>query len=148
MKHRGIWILCLGLLTGIAGCSPRPSSQEELIEICRPEGVPAARLRIGDLEVPHDQMVARLYHVELTGEYGISIRLAEEYAYQLTQITRENLNAQLPLALDEDVIAEPVVRTPILDGRILIAGNFTRLEASDIVARLSAPCPPQRNGAS
>ncbi|MCI4645763.1 MAG: hypothetical protein MRY64_13370 [Hyphomonadaceae bacterium] len=136
------------LLVGLAACSPRPSSQEQLIEVCRPEGVAGATLKIGPLEVPHDKMVARLHHVELTGEYGISIRLAEEYAYQLVQLTRESLNTNLVLALDEDVIAEPMIRSPILDGRILIAGNFTRLEASEIVARLSVPCPPQRDGAS
>ena len=136
------------MLAGLAACSPRPSSQDQLIEVCRPAGMEAATLRIGEMEVPHDRMVARLHHVEITGEYGISIRLAEQYAYQLAQMTRENLNQRLPLAVGEDVIAEPVIQTPILDGRILIAGNFTRREAADIVARLSVPCPPEPGSGS
>ncbi len=148
MIHRRAGILRLCILAGLAACSPRPSSQEQLIEICRPAGMEAATLRIGEMEVPHDRMVARLHHVEITEEYGISIRLAEQYAYQLAQMTRENLNQSLPLAVGEDVIAEPVIQTPILDGRILIAGNFTRREAADIVARLSVPCPPESGSGS
>ena len=136
------------MLAGLAACEPRPSSQAQLIEICRSADLESATLRIGEMDVPHDRMVARLHYVELTGEYGISIRLAEEYAYQLVQITRENLNQPLPLALNEDVFAEPVIHTPILDGRILIAGNFTRREAEDVVARLSMPCPPERDSGS
>jgi len=29
---------------------------------------------------------------------------------------------------------------------VLISGNYTRSAASDIVARLSGPCPVQKNG--
>ncbi|MEL6567082.1 MAG: hypothetical protein AAFQ22_01605 [Pseudomonadota bacterium] len=134
----GILLVCLTL----AGCVDRPSAGESLTEICRPATVQPAQFGVGDLVVPRDQIVARLQHTSITDEYGISIRLTEQYSGAVAQMTRESLGQPLPLLLDNEVIAEPVVITPILDGRILISGNYTRTAASDIVARLSGPCPP------
>lgn len=138
---RGILFTILLAVSGaLAACEGRPASSETLEDICRPAELSAAALGIGDITVPHHKLVAQLHRSDLAGNYGISVRLAEEYAVQLAQLTRENLGEPLELWLDDIVIAEPVVRMPILDGRILISGNFTRSEAAEIVARLSRPC--------
>ncbi|MEM1150048.1 MAG: hypothetical protein AAGI03_05765 [Pseudomonadota bacterium] len=125
----------------IAACADRPEMEAGLTEVCRPIGVEPAELTIGELTVPRDQLVAQLQHSPITGAYGVSISLSEQYARSIARATRENLGQTLAVRLDDEVVAEPVVNTPILDGRVLITGNYTRTAASDIVARLSGPCP-------
>ena len=144
MTRTATGAFAFGLLVLISACSDRPSAEETLIEVCRPDNVVSSDLGVAELRVPHDQLVARVHFTEITGEYGVSIHLSEEYAREMAQITRENLNQPLVLSLDDEVVAEPVVQTPILDGRILISGNYTRSQASEIVARLSGPCPPPK----
>lgn len=133
--------LAILALAGAAACEARPATSETLEDVCRPAGLEAATLGIGDITVPHHKLVAQLHRSDIGGDYGISVRLAEEYAVELSRLTRENIGVPLALRLDDITIAEPVVQMPILDGRILISGNFTRAEASEIVARLSRPCP-------
>ncbi len=143
-KIAGVGIL-MGL-SALSACVDRSGDTPNLSAVCRPDGVAPAQLQIGEVAVPRDQLVAQLQHSPITGEYGVSINLAEEYALAVAQITRESLGQALPLRLDEELIAEPVVNTPILSGNVLISGNYTRSAASDIVARLSGPCPVQTGG--
>ncbi|MEM9738779.1 MAG: hypothetical protein AAF829_02850 [Pseudomonadota bacterium] len=141
----GSWsarIAVLVLSLGAAACTENVVTRDTVIEICRPANVEPALLGIGSLPVPRDQLVARVQHTSITEEYGVSIRLSEQYSEAVAQLTREKLGQPLAISLDETVIAEPLVVTPILDGRILITGNYTRSAASDIVAQLSGPCPP------
>lgn len=135
----GVIAACVAM----TGCAERPQAGASLSEVCRPESVAPAQLRIGDLVVPRDQLVAQLQHSPISAEYGVSINLSEDYASAIAQMTREKIGLTLPLYLDDELIAEPVVNTPILGGRVLISGNYTRSAASDIVARLSGPCPVQ-----
>ncbi|MEM1106822.1 MAG: hypothetical protein AAGH87_10565 [Pseudomonadota bacterium] len=125
-----------------AACNQAPADDDALIEVCRPAGVEAATLGIGEISIPHDLAIARVQYTGVTGEYAVAVRLSQDHAEALTQLTREQLNQPISISLDGVVLTAPVVRTPILDGRILISDNYTRYEASEIVARLSGPCPP------
>lgn len=145
-RKTAVFCIVAGCCLALSACAERAQAGASLSEVCRPESVAPAQLGIGTLVVPRDQIVARLQHLPITGEYGVSIRLSEAYAGAVAQMTREALGQPLALRLDDELIAEPVVNTPILDGRVLISGNYTRTAASEIVARLSGPCPVQSGG--
>ncbi len=131
----------LAILSGVvSACSEAPPSGPQLMELCRPDTVPDQPLLLGDLEIAAGTFDARLSINEAFGEYGVHISLGEGDARRLATLTRSRLNERLPLKIGDVVISEPVVRTPILDGQILIAGNFTRLGAEDVVRQISPPC--------
>ena len=131
---------CGGVLLELASCGPGIQSGPELVELCRPDTVPDKPLQIGDLTIAPGTFEARLSVDETFGEYGVQISLSEVDAARLATLTRSSLNERLPLKIGEVTVFEPVVRTPILDGRILMAGSFTRLGAEDIVRQISPPC--------
>ncbi|MEO0466018.1 MAG: hypothetical protein AAF216_05710 [Pseudomonadota bacterium] len=134
---RFVWLLPTGL---IAAClAPEPPVAEP---VCRPETISPAMLGIGPLEFAPQSVQAQVQEDSATGRFGITIQLDEDAAWSVATLTREQLGQPIELRLDEDVIASPVVHTPILDGRILISGDFTRFAATEIVERLAPPCLP------
>lgn len=124
----------------LVSCGGERESGPQYVELCRPDTVPDQALAIGDMEIAPGTFEARLSVNDAYGEYGVHIALNEDDAQRLAVLTRSRLNERLPLRIGEVVISEPIVRTPILDGRILIAGNFTRLGAEDVVRQISPPC--------
>lgn len=141
-RLKPLWVMLMlaACASGLAACSNGDDTGPRLVELCRPDTVPDQTLMIGDLDIAPGGFDARLSVNEAYGEYGVHIALGEEDARRLAILTRSSLNERLPLRIGEVVISEPVVRTPILDGRILISGNFTRLGAEDVVRQLSPPC--------
>ncbi|NBC19734.1 MAG: hypothetical protein GVY06_01590 [Alphaproteobacteria bacterium] len=140
MRKTARWVAILALV----GCAGPTDADGGLFSLCRPEGVAPGHLRIGDMQAHPETMEVRLDARGEGGWYGITIRLDPTAADRLAQVTRENIGQPLVLAIDGEIIAEPVVQTPILDGRVLISGNFTRHEAGAIVERLSPACPVDR----
>lgn len=138
-------LLGLGILSGCADRAPPPDG---FVDLCRPAGTEPGVLAIGDMEVAAGRMEVRLDARGESGWYGILIHLDPASADRLAQVTRERIGRPLALSIDGEVLAEPVVQTPILDGRLLISGNFTRHEASLIVERLSPPCTTDPAGAA
>ncbi|MEM7768173.1 MAG: hypothetical protein AAF253_11900 [Pseudomonadota bacterium] len=128
------------LAAALAGCVPSRDAGPELVELCRPDTVPDKPLRIGTLEVSPGTFDARLSVNDTYNEYGVHIALNQVDAQRLATLTRSTLNQRLPLRIGDVVISEPIVRTPILDGRILISGSFTRMGAEDVVRQISPPC--------
>ncbi len=126
----------------LAACTRSDPGDHGVVSLCRPAGTPPGQLAIGEMKVEAARMRVQLDARGEDGWYGILIGLDGPQADHLARITRENIGQPLRLAIDGNVLAEPVVRTPILDGRVLISGNFTRHEAGAIVAALSPACPP------
>lgn len=124
----------------VSACAAERDAGPQYVELCRPDTVPDQPLTIGNLEIAPGSFDARLSVHEAYGAYGVHITLDEADAQRLAILTRSRLNERLPLKIGEVLISEPIVRTPILDGRILISGNFTRLGAEDVVRQISPPC--------
>ena len=134
---RVLWLIpCLVL----ANCAAPARTQE--VEVCRPDGVEPAQLGIGPLEFSPQSFLASVQTSAPSVGYSIAIQLNETGAARVATLTREQLGRPVDLRLDDEVIASPVVHTPILDGRILIAGDFTRFTVTEIVERLAPPCQP------
>ena len=132
------YLSVLGFFVVSACLAPEP---EPSPEVCRPVDVEAAVLGIGRLEFQPRSLIAQVQEDPTTGAFGIHIQLDEAAAGRMATLTRESIGQALELRLDADVVATPTVTTPILDGRILIQGDFTRFAATEIVERLAPPCP-------
>jgi len=95
--------------------------------------------------------VAELFNkTELTGTYLETARLEfdqlgkptvalvfnPEGAAIFARITKENVNKILAIFLDDRIISQPVIQSEISSGQAQISGNFTTLEAKELVDNL------------
>lgn len=73
----------------------------------------------------------------LSNEPIVSITFTEEGASLFEKITRENTGRTLAIFLDGEVISSPRINEPISGGQAVIQGNFTAVEARDLVQNLN-----------
>lgn len=143
--RHGHWLIWAGLLAVTAGlwaCSGPSSPARSGPTTCRPADIPPSTLRIGDLEVPSSRLDVEIRPITQGEAYGVHIQLDAEAAGRLADMTRYAVGKTLPVSLGDDVLVEPVVQTPILDGNLLLSGQFTRSRAEAIAQNLSPPCDP------
>ncbi|HBD25142.1 MAG: protein-export membrane protein SecD [Candidatus Zambryskibacteria bacterium RIFOXYD1_FULL_40_13] len=74
---------------------------------------------------------------QLSGEPIVAITFNDEGRDLFAKITRENLGKVLAIFLDGGVISSPVIRDEIKDGKAVISGGFTPVEAKDLVRDLN-----------
>jgi preprotein translocase subunit SecD len=72
----------------------------------------------------------------------ISIQFNEEGSRMFEEITRENLNKQVAIYLDNAPISAPVVNSVITGGSAVIQGDFTVADAKTLVGRLNSGALP------
>ena len=78
------------------------------------------------------------------GRPAVSMRMNTNGSKRWRKVTRENLNKQIAIVLDDRVYSAPVVETEIADGSSQISGNFSIEEAKDLANILksgSLPAP-------
>ena len=63
----------------------------------------------------------------------VSMSMSAEAAKVWARLTRDNINRQIAIVLDNMVYSHPVVNTEITGGNSQISGNFTLEEAEDLV---------------
>ncbi len=83
--------------------------------------------------------------VQIGGNYNepyVSIELNEHGSRIFDQITRDNVNRQLAIILDQIVQSAPVIQERISGGQAQITGAFTMDEASDLAIVLRAGALP------
>ncbi len=67
----------------------------------------------------------------------VSLQFNDEGKELFAKITEENVGNVIGIFLDGKPISEPVVNEPIRDGKAVISGNFTTLEAQELVRNLN-----------
>lgn len=77
-----------------------------------------------------------------TGKPQISLEFNAEGATLFEQITADNIGKVLAIYLDGSVISAPVVQGAISGGTAQITGDFTPLEAKELVGRLNSGALP------
>ena len=77
-----------------------------------------------------------------TNTPGISLQFTSDGAKRFADITEQNVGQPLAIFLDGLPIEIPVVREKISDGRAQITGNFTPVQAKELVGRLNAGALP------
>jgi protein-export SecD/SecF family membrane protein len=56
--------------------------------------------------------------------------------------TKNNIGKPLAIILDGNLISAPIIQSEIVDGKAVITGNFTRIEAKELVSRLNTGALP------
>lgn len=127
------------LNSALAACTQGPADTEPP-DICRPADIEPAELSIGELTLAPGRFDAALHSAPGLRGYEIAITLSGQDAEALSRLTARHLGEPLVLKIGDEEMARPIVRTPILDGRVRISGDFTRAEAERLVLRLSPAC--------
>ncbi|HYO04133.1 MAG TPA: hypothetical protein VET27_20595 [Mycobacterium sp.] len=70
--------------------------------------------------------------------YAVDVEFDSDGAAELARITKIYAGDQIAYTLDTRVIGTSVIREPIADGRLTIAGDFTAESAGDLAAALQA----------
>lgn len=78
------------------------------------------------------------------GRPAVSLRMTKQGTKKWADLTTENVNKPIAIALDNIIYSAPNVINPILDGNSQISGSFTVEEASDLAnilqsGKLAAP---------
>ncbi len=71
-----------------------------------------------------------------TEEAAVQISFDEVGKKRLSELTSKNVGSMIAIILDGEVLTTPVIREPILDGVVLVSGNFTPQEAKDLALQL------------
>lgn len=87
----------------------------------------ALALKVGSAEAETDS---------LTGAPVVLVTLLPESAEAFGAFTRAHVGKQIKVRLGDTLLTEPVIREPILGGKIVISGNFTAESARDLATTL------------
>ena len=77
-----------------------------------------------------------------TGEIQVALTLTDEGAKKFAEATTKYLKQRIAIVLDGEILQNPVVNTPILDGRAVITGYNTLEEAHEIAMLLKSGALP------
>ena len=69
--------------------------------------------------------------ISQNSEPVVNFRFNTSGAKRFGDVTRENVGKPFAIVLDNKVLSDPVIRTPILDGSGQISGNFTVAETNE-----------------
>ena len=78
----------------------------------------------------------------ITGEFEVALKFTDEGAEKFAEATTRYLHQQIAIVLDGELLQNPVVQTPILDGRAAIVGYDTLEEAHEIAVLLRSGALP------
>jgi len=107
---------------------------------CRPDGVAAAELSIGPLDIAPGSMAVEATLNEVDGQPVLFFSFDEDTAAALGRVTRDLVGQPLPVVVDGETIFRPIVRETILGGQMQLSGQFDLSELEELAERLSPPC--------
>lgn len=87
---------------------------------------------LGDAQLTQDEF----------GRPGVSVTFTKDGARKFAQLTRTYQGMQIPHVLDDEVLVNPVVQEPILNGQGVITGRFTIEEAKNLAVLLKSGALP------
>ena len=73
-----------------------------------------------------------------TGDPEIEIAFTKEGQQRLAEVTGQNIGKRLAIIIDGRPCSVPVIRSVISRGKAMISGKFTKEEAADLAAKISA----------
>jgi preprotein translocase subunit SecD len=77
-----------------------------------------------------------------TGIPQITLLFDAEGTRKFAQLTQQNIGRRIAIFLDGEIISAPTVQSAITDGRAVITGQFTIVEAKELVTRLNSGALP------
>lgn len=140
IRFAGLIVLMLAAC-GKEPATPAPEPAAPVAPaFCRPADVAPGTLDIGPLSFGPGE--ARMEVTEDGGFPALSISLEADAAADMARLTADLIGQPLALRVDGQTLMEPIVREPILDGRLQVSGRFSRAELEAIARRFAPPCPP------
>lgn len=70
------------------------------------------------------------------GSYGVKIFLNDDGTKKFKKLTADYLNRSIAIFIDDVIISAPVIKSVIESGELIITGNFTEEEATNLQLRL------------
>ncbi len=70
------------------------------------------------------------------GDWEVAIRLTDEAAQKMAEVTRKNIRRRLALLVDGQVITAPVIQSEI-GAEVQITGTFTEAEVVNLAKRIN-----------
>ena len=77
-----------------------------------------------------------------SGKPEVALEFTPEGGKLFAEITKRNVNQRVAIFLDNQIVSDPRVNEPILDGRAVITGDFTVDEAKKLSIQLNAGALP------
>lgn len=77
-----------------------------------------------------------------TGQPIIQLTFNDTGAKKFSDLTTRNVGKQIAIFLDDQLLIDPVVKTPIPDGRTVISGSFTTAQTKEIATLLNSGALP------
>ncbi len=74
----------------------------------------------------------------MQGKYEISLTLTTKGGEKFAEVTRNNVDRRLAIALDEEILSAPTIEEPITGGRASITGDFTAERAKALTTALNS----------
>lgn len=94
-----------------------------------------------------DEMILNNNHIrsssaffdESSGNWSVMIEMEDEGAELLANITKELCNTEVPLSIwiDNELVYAPLVKSPIVDGKIVVTGNFSEQSSNKLAKQIS-----------
>jgi|GEM_PF-6657294 len=132
--------------TGAEEAPPEPAPEvaepvsPEIAAPCRPAGEAPATLSIGPLDLGPDDFTVRIDPESDTGTPVLNFGFNQEAAEALGRVTTKLVGQAMPVKLDGETVMSPILREPILGGRMQLSGQFEFSELETLARRLSPPC--------
>jgi preprotein translocase subunit SecD len=150
-------LVLLPLITALffLGCSeaPRPMVLEFRLAQTEPgEGLTEMTFEpTGEKLYLHDEVlidnadICSAEAITWQGRQVIDLRFTETGKEKLALLTGEHLKERIAMVVDGRLLSAPMINAPILEGRTLIDGAFTKEEARRIAAGIRASLRAERS---
>ncbi len=135
------------LLFGLLACSER---NDVTLEFRVAEDAPANGLsemlfaQTGERFYLHDEVLVTQADVDSAlvvtqaERSAVKLILTPQGTAKFAELTEQNIGKRCGVVLDGKLVSAPRIMAPILEGRMIVTGDFTESEANRIVRGLSA----------
>ncbi len=73
-----------------------------------------------------------------SGDFQVAIKLTDEASKKMAEVSRKYLDRRIALIVDGQVIIAPTVRSEITGGQLVISGNYTEEETTQLAKRINS----------
>jgi len=125
----------------------QPSEDEKPLESKNPQATESADIGLFNLTkvtdlTGKDVKKATVTFDRQTGQPQVALEFTKEGGKKFAEITKENIQKQVGIFLDDVLISAPTVQQEIKDGNAVISGNFTTDDAKQLAVAINSGALP------
>jgi len=116
-----------------------PTADSEQMTVVQPNNSPKQPevLNVQKEVLLDNSIVKNATVVDSGGNPEIDVKLTDDGAKRLAEITQQNIGKRLALVVDGKLYEAPRIATAIMGGEALITGHFTMEEAIDLATKIN-----------